>query len=118
MLKNKNKGLILAGVCFLAMAFLVPVYAQTQSGALQQDRDQDCIPEGPATRAYGEEPPIQAREEKPEKVSEEEALEEESIKEQTQTRERLRYCNCENEDCEAYQHQYQYKYQYRYEQED
>jgi superfamily I DNA/RNA helicase len=56
------------------MAFLVPAYAQTQSGILQQDRDQDCIPEGPATRAYGE-PPTQAQEEKPE-VSEEELEEE------------------------------------------
>ena len=118
MLKNKNKGLLLAAVCFLAMAFLVPVYAQSQTGVLQQDRDQDCIPEGPATRAYGEEPPTQAQEEKPE-VSEEEALEavEDPIQEQAQTRERLRYCNCENEDCEEYQYQYQYQHQYEQEED-
>ena len=118
MLKNKNKGLILAAVCFLAMAFLVPVYAQTQSGALQQDRDQDCIPEGPATRAYGEEPPTQAREEKP-GVFEEEALEalEDPIQEQTRTRERIRNCNCENEGCDEYQYQYQYQYQYEQEED-
>jgi hypothetical protein len=119
MLKNKNKGLILAAVCFLAMAFLVPVYAQSQSGVLQQDRDQGCIPEGPATRAYGEEPPTQAQEEKPGEVSEEEMLEaaEDPIQEQAQTRERLGYCNCENEDCEENQYQYQYQYQYQFEQE-
>lgn len=119
MLKNMNKRLILAAVFFLAMAFLVPVYAQSQSGILQQDRDQDCIPEGPATRAYGEEPPAQAREEKSE-VSEEEAFGavEDPIQEQTQTRERLRYCNCENEDCEENQFHYQYQYQYQYKQEE
>ena len=113
MLKNRNKGLIVAAVCFLAMAFLVPAYAQNQSGDLQQDRDQDCIPEGPATRAYGDEPPTQAQEEKPE-VSEEEALEavEDPLQEQTRTRERIRNCNYENEDCEEYQYQYQYQYQY------
>ena len=119
MLKNMNKGLILVAVCFLAIAFLVPVYAQSQSGVLQQDRDQDCIPEGPAARAYGEEPPTQAREEKPEEVSEEESLEEveDPVQEQTRTRERIRNCNCENEDCEEYQYQYQYQYQYAQEED-
>ena len=114
MLKNKNKGLMLAAVCLVAMAFLVPVYAQSQSGVMQQDRDQDCTPEGPATRAYGEEPPTQAQEEKPEELSEEETLEEveDPLQEQTQTRERLRKSNCENEDCKAYQYQHQYQYQY------
>ena len=109
----KNKGLIIAAVCFLAMAFLVPAYAQTQSGILQQDRDQDCIPEGPATRAYGE-PPTQAQEEKPE-VSEEETLEEDTttIQEQTQTQEQLKDCDCENEDCQQYQYQFQYQEKYR-----
>ena len=118
MLKNKNKGLIIAAVCFLAMAFLVPVYAQNQSGAMQQDRDQDCTPEGPATRAYGEEQPTQAQEEKTE-ASEEEVLEaaKDPIQEQTQTRERIRDCNCENEDCEEYQYQYQYQYQYEQEED-
>jgi hypothetical protein len=120
MLKNKNKWLMLAAVCFLAMAFLFPVYAQSQSGVLQQDRDQDCIPEGPATRAYGEEPPKQAQEEKPAEVSQEEVLEavEDPMQEQAQTRERLRYCNCENEDCQENQYQYQYEYQYQCEQEE
>ena len=118
MLKNRSKGLILATVCFLAMAFLVPVYAQSQSGVLQQDRDQDCIPKGPATRAYGEESPVQAQEEKPE-ASEEVALEavEDPTQDQNQTRERLRDCNCENEECEENQYQHQYQYQYKCRQE-
>ena len=117
---KKNKRLILAVVCLLAMAFLVPVYAQSQSGVMQQDRDQDCIPEGPATRAYGEEPPTQACEEKPEELFEEEALEEveDPLQEQSQTREQPRECDCENEDCEAYQYQYQHQYQHQYGQEE
>jgi hypothetical protein len=119
MLKNKNKALIIAAVCFLAMAFLVPVYAQTQSGILQQDRDQECIPEGPATRGYEEEPPVQAQVEKPE-LSEEEILEEDStpIQEQNQTQEQLKDCDCGNEDCEQYQYQFQYQDKYRSGQEE
>lgn len=119
-MKNKNKVLIIVAVSLLTMAFLLPVYAQSQSGIMQQDRDQDCTPEGPATRAYGEEPPVQAREEKPQELSEEETLEEEEdpIQEQTQTNEQLRECNCENEDCEQYRYQDQHQYQYRYGQEE
>jgi hypothetical protein len=109
-MKIKNKGLMIAALSLIAMAFLLPVYAQYQSGVMQQDRDQDCTPQGPATRAYGEEPPIQAYEDKVEDLSKE-AIEdgETPTQEQTQTRERLRDCNCENEDCEAYQYQYQYQ---------
>jgi hypothetical protein len=94
------------------MAFLVPVYAQTQSGTLQQDRDQDCIPEGPVTRGYEEESPVQAQVEKPEERAEEETLEEDAtpIQEQSQTQEQLKDGDCENEDCEQYQFQYQEKY--------
>ena len=120
MSKNMNKGLIIAAVCFLAMAFLVPVYAQTQSGILRQDRDQDCIPEGPATRGYEEEPPVQAQAEKPEELAEEETLEEDanSIQEQSQTQEELKDCDCGNEDCEQYQYQFQYQDKYRSGQEE
>jgi hypothetical protein len=120
MSKNMNKGLIIAAVCFLAMALLVPVYAQTQSGILQQDRDQDCIPEGPATRGYEEEPPVQAQVEKPEELAEEETLEEDatSIQEQSQTQEQLKDCDCGNEDCEQYQYQFQYQDKYRSGQEE
>jgi len=118
-MKNK-KGLIIIAVALLTMAFLLPVYAQSQSGILQQDREQDCPPEGSATRAYGEEPPIQAQEEKSEELSDEETVEkvETPIQEQTQTKEQLRDCSCENEDCEEYQYQYQYQHQYRYGQEE
>lgn len=102
------------------MAFLLPAYAQTQSGIMRQDRDQDCTPEGPATRAYGEEPPAQAREERPEELSEAETLEEVEgpIQEQTHSREQLRDCTCENGDCEEYQYQYQYQYQHGQEEQD
>ena len=110
-MKIKNKGLMIAAISLLTMAFLLPVYAQSQSGVMHQDRDQGCTPQGPATRAYGEDPPIQAREDKLEDLSEE-ALEEGETptQEQTQARELLRDCNCENEDCEAYQYQYQYQH--------
>ena len=119
-MKSKNKGLIIVAVALLTMAFLLPVYAQNQNGILQQDRDQDCEPQGPATRAYGEEPPIQAQEEKPEELSEEEKGEEleTPVQEQTQTKEQLRECDCENEDCEKNQYKYQYQYQYRSGQEE
>jgi hypothetical protein len=119
-MKNKNKGFIIVAVALLTIAFLLPVYAQSQSGIMQQDRDQNCSPEGPATRAYGEDPPVQAQEEKTEELSEEETFEEVEtpIQEQTQTMEQLRNCNCENEDCEQYPYQYQYQYQYRHGQEE
>lgn len=107
-MRNKKKGLTLVAVALLVMAFLFPVYAQTQSGTMQQDRDQECTPEGPATRSYGEnaqnpEGGLSATEETPE---------------QTQTGEQLRECNCENEDCEQYQYQHQYQHQYGYGQEE
>ena len=111
MVKHK-KGLIIAVVALLTMAFLIPVYAQSQNGIMEPDRDQECEPKGPATRAYGEEPPAQAQEEKPE-VSEE-TLEEVEGPIQEQTREQLGDCNCENEDCEEYQYQYQHQHQYQY----
>jgi hypothetical protein len=66
----KNSGPMIAAVSLLTMAFLLPVYAQSQSGVMQQDRDQDCTPKGSANRAYGEEPPIQASEGKPKDLSE------------------------------------------------
>jgi len=123
MMKIKSKGLIIVAAALLMMAVLVPVHAQSQSGILQQDRDQDCTPEGPATRAYGGDTPVQAQEEKPEELSEEETLDETEtpIQEQTQTRDQLRDCDCENEDCNCENEdcdQYQYQYQYRYGQEE
>jgi hypothetical protein len=122
MMKIKSKGMIIVVVALLMMAVLVPVYAQYQNGTPQQDRDQDCTPQGPATRAYGEDPPVQAQEEKPEGLSEEETLEEAEtpIQEQTQTQEQLRECDYENADCEEnqYHYQYQFKEQFRYGQEE
>ena len=113
MMKIKSKGMIIVVVALLTMAVLVPVYAQYQNGTPQQDRDQDCTPQGPATRAYGEDSPIQTQE--PEELSEEEALEEveTSIQEQTQTQEQLRECDCENADCEENQYQYQCQHQFQ-----
>ena len=111
-MKIKRKGLITVAVALLTIAVIVPVYALgDQSGNMQQKRDQDCEPECPATRAYGEDPPVQAQEEKPEGLSEESLEEAETpIQEQTQTQEQLRDCDCENADCEAYQYQYQYQH--------
>ena len=119
-MKMKNRGLII-GIIALLMISAVPAYAQAQNGILDQDRDQECTPQGPATRAYGEETPTQAQQEKPESTQQEisESTEEptqEQTHEQTQTQEQLQTCNYENEDCEQYQ--YQYKYQYQKEQED
>ena len=107
-MKNKNKCLIIVTVALLTMAFLLPVYAQSQNGILQQDRDQECDPQGPATRSYGEdaqnpEGDLSAAEETPD---------------QTQTTEQLRDCGCENEDCEQYQYQYQHQYQHGQEKQD
>jgi len=118
MMKIKRKGMIIVAVALLMMAVLVPVYAQSQNGTLQQDRDQDCTPQGPAVRAYGEDSPVQAQEEKPEGLSEETLEEAETpIQEQTRTQEQLSNCDCENEecncgneDCEQYHYQYQYRY--------
>jgi hypothetical protein len=120
-MKIKRKGLITAVVALLMIAVIVPVYAQSQSGIMQQDRDQDCTLQGPATRAYGEEPPVQAQEEKPEGISEEDINEVETpIQEQTQTQEQLKDRDCENLDCEQpqYQHQEQYQYQHGQEEQD
>lgn len=102
-MKNK-KGLTVVALALLAMTFLFPVYAQTQSGILQQDRDQECIPEGSATRTYGENA----------QDPEGDLFTSEETSEQTQTREQLRECNCENEDCEQYQYQYQYQHQHQH----
>ena len=104
-------------MAILMISILVPAYAQTQSGDLIQDRDQECGPQGPATRAYGEDKPTKAQEEKPE-TTEVEAFgsSEESVQEQTQTQEQLREGNLEGEDGEQYQHQY--RYQDRFGQED
>ena len=114
-MKIKSKGLIIGSVALLMLAVIVPVYAQSQNGILQQDRDQDCTPQGPATRAYEEDPPVQAQEEKTEGLSEENLEEAETpLQEQTQTQEQLRDCTCENEDCEQYQYQYQHLEQYQY----
>jgi hypothetical protein len=115
MMKLKSKGLIIVAAALLMMTVLVPVYAHSQNGTMQQDRDQDCTPQGPATRAYGEDPPVQAQEEKSEGLSEENLEEAETpLQEQTQTQEQLRDCTCENEDCEQYQYQYQHLEQYQY----
>lgn len=111
MMKLKSKGLVIVAVALLTVVVLVPVYAQSRSGIMQQDRDQACEPEGPTTRAYGEDPPVQAQEEKPEGLSEETLEEAETpVQEQTQTQEQLRNCDCDNEDCEQYQYQYQNQY--------
>ena len=110
-MKTKRKGLIIGMVALMMISILVPAYAQSQSGNLDRTRDQECSPQGPATRAYGEEPPIQAQEEKPESNNAE-ILEsvEEPTQEQTQTQEQQREFNGESEDCEQYQYQYQYRY--------
>ena len=107
-MKTKNKTLIIVAVSLLTMAFLFPVYAQTQNGIMQQDRDQDCDPAGPATRAYGD------NAQNPE----------EDLTVTEETSEQPGECNCQNEDCQQFQyqnqhqHQYQYQYQYRYGQEE
>ena len=116
MMKIKKKGLITVAVALLMLAVIVPVYALGDpSGTLLHLRthDPDCEHQGPTTRAYGEDPPVQAQEEKPEELSEEERLEdvEIPIQEQTQTQEQLRECDCENADCEENQYQYQYQFQ-------
>ena len=101
----------------LMIAVIVPVYALgDQSGNMQQKRDQDCEPESPSTRAYGEDPPVQAQEEKPEELSEGETLQENGapIQEQNQTQEQLRSHDCENEECEQFQYQFQYQFQEQY----
>ena len=100
--------LVIASFALLAMTFLFPVYGQSLSGFMQQDRDQDCYQQGSATRAYDEETPIRAQVEKQETLAEETLEESETpIQEQTQTQEQLRECECENEECEEYQYQYQ-----------
>lgn len=118
-MKIEKKGLIIVAVALLMLAVIVPVYALgEQSGIMHQPRDQECAPEGPATRAYGIDPPVQAQEEKPEGLSEEETGEVETpIHEQTQTQQQLRDGDCENEDCEQYQYKCQEQYQYQYGQE-
>jgi hypothetical protein len=104
---KKRSMLVIATVFLLAMAFLFPVYGQSLSGFMQQDRTQTCIPDGSATRAYGDESPMQAQVEKPETITEETVEESESpIHEQTQTQEQLQECECENVECEEYQYQH------------
>jgi hypothetical protein len=120
-MKIKRKGLITIAIALLMIAVIVPVYALGDpNGTLLHLRtqDPDCEHQGPATRAYGEDPPIQAQEEKPEELSEEETLEEAEtpIQEQTQTQEQLKECDCENADCE--ETQYQFQEQCRYGQEE
>jgi hypothetical protein len=115
-MKIKKKGLITVAVALLMLAVIVPVYALGDpSGTLHHLRtqDPDCEHQGPATRAYGEDSPIQTQE--PEELSEEEALEEVEtpIQEQTQTQEQLRKCDCENADCEENQYQYQCQHQFQ-----
>jgi len=117
-MKIRRKGMITVAVAMLMIAVIVPVYALGDpSGTLQHLRtqDPDCEHQGPATRAYGEDPPIQAQEEKPEESPEEETLEEVEtpIQDQDQTQEKLREGNCENTDCEENEYQYQYQYQYQ-----
>ena len=65
-MKMRKKGLMIGIMAVLMISILVPAYAQTQSGDPIRDRDQDCEPQGPATRAYGEETPAKAQEKKPE----------------------------------------------------
>jgi len=114
-MKTKSKGLIVAAVALLMIAFLAPVYAQSQSGIMKCPRDQaNEDPPGPTTRSYGDDS------QNPEGLMEEETFEdaETPIQEQTQTQEQLRDCDCENEDCEQFQYQYQYQYQYQHGQEE
>jgi hypothetical protein len=78
-MKIKRKGLITVAVALLIVAVIVPVYALGDpSGTLLHLRtqDPDCEHQGPAARAYGEDQPVQAQEEKSEALSEEETLEE------------------------------------------
>ena len=105
-MKMRKKGLMIGVMAVLLISILVPAYAQTQSGDAVQDRDQDCEPQGPATRSYGEETPTRAQEKKPEAI-EEESLEsgEEQTQEQNQSKEQLR--EGEGEEGEQYQYQYQ-----------
>ena len=117
-MKIKRKGMITVAVAMLIIAVIVPVYALGDpSGTLQHLRtqDPDCEHQGPAIRAYGEDPPIQAQEEKPEQLPEEETLEEVEtpIQDQNQTQEKLKDGSCENTDCEKNEYQYQYQYQYQ-----
>ena len=113
-MKIKRKGLITVAVALLMITVIVQVYSLgEQSSNMQQKREQDCEPECPATRAYGEDSPVQAQEEKPEEQSEENIEEAETpVQEQTQTQEQLRNCDCDNEDSEQYQYQYQYQNRY------
>ena len=118
-MKIKRRGLITIAVVLLMISVIVPVYALgNPNGTLQHLRtqDPDCEHQGPATRAYGEDPPAQAQEEKPEELSEEETLQENGapIQEQTQTQEQLRSGDCENEECEQFQYQFQYQFQEQY----
>jgi len=106
----KVKGSIIVVATLLLLSVVAPVFAQSQNGSLQHDRDQECTPQGPATRAYGEDPPVQAQEEKPELISEEIIEEDTPLQEQNQKQEQLRNCDCENEDCEKYQYRYQYRH--------
>jgi len=105
---RKTRMLVIATVALLALAFMFPVYGQSLSSFVEPIRDQECDPQGPATRAYDDEHPIQAQVEKPETLTEETVEESETpIQEQTQTQEQLRECECENEECQEYQYQYQ-----------
>jgi hypothetical protein len=102
----RKKGLMIGVMAVLLISILIPAYAQTQSGDPVQDRDQDCEPNGPATRTYGEETSAKTQEKKLE-VTKEESLEsgEELVQEQTQSKEQLR--DGEGEEGEHYQHRYQ-----------
>ena len=112
MMKIEGKGLLIVVAALLMLAVIVPVYALgEQSGNMQQKRDQECTPECPATRAYGEDPPVKAQEETPEALTEEV---ETPIQDQTQAMEQLREGDCENEDCEQNQFQFQYQFQDKY----
>jgi len=90
-----NKKLV-ASILLLAILsalfVFIPVYAQYQAGIQQQDRDQECEPEGPATRTYGESPAHNC------------------------TEERARNCTCIEEECEQYQYRYRYRHRHRHNQ--
>jgi hypothetical protein len=121
MVKIKKKGLIIVAAALLMLAVIVPVYALGDPNGTPihlRTQDPDCEHNGPATRAYGEDTPVQAQQEKPEELSEEEGEVETPIQEQTQTMEQLRECDCENEDCEQYQYQNQEQYQLQHSQEE
>jgi len=112
-MEMKSKRLMIVAIALLMMAVIFPVYAQSQNGTMDRIREPDpsCSQEGATTRPWEEEPPVQAQVEKPEELTEEETLEDETpIQEQTQTQEQLRDCDCENKECEQYQFQCQDKY--------